>query len=130
MQSDLTYLVHNDVSIVIVFLLYLVRNDVSIIKFLFVEIIQIRESNIIFGSVYRPPGTDVTVFNNELIKILNIVNAHKSKLAIIAGDYNLDLLKIEKHAPTDEFLNTLLSHFISPVIYNPTRITKNTANSY
>ncbi len=39
------------------------------------------------------------------------------------GDFNLDLLKFECHAGTDESMNNLGTHFFQPHILQPTRIT-------
>jgi len=58
--------------------------------------------------------------------MLNVINVHKSKLVHIAGDYNLDLLKADTHAPTEEFLNCMLLHSFLPMIHYPTRIKKRT----
>jgi hypothetical protein len=79
----------------------------------------------VVGCVYRPPNTDVSVFNLELLSILNKLERKKSRPTIIAGDFNLDLLKSEVHAPTGEFLNSLTSHSFMPTIFYPTRITGN-----
>jgi hypothetical protein len=46
----------------------------------------------------------------------------RKKIAFIAGDFNLDLIKQEKHAQTAEFLNILLSYSFYPTIHSPTRI--------
>jgi len=87
-----------------------VRNDFSasikvdmslstnFIECLFVEVCQINVPNILIGSVYRLPGTDVNAFNTALVSIsskLSIIGNLKSKHTIIAGDSNLDLLKAE-----------------------------------
>ena len=116
LRSDFTYIVRNDISMTNGF-----------IECLFVEIVQADGPNVIIGSVYRPPGTDVTLFVYEFIKILDVLSIHKAKLVLIAGDYNLDLLKADTHAPTGEFLNCLLTHSFLPTIHYPTRITKNSA---
>ena len=108
-----------------------VRSDLIILKdcieCIFIEIVASCAPNIIVGSVYRPPGTDVSKFNTEFSNILSSVNTGKTKLTIIAGDYNLDLLKAESHVPTGDFLNSLLSHSFLPMIRYPTRITETSA---
>ena len=40
---------------------------------------------------------------------------------IIAGDYNIDILKHESHEGTDKFINTVFSHSLSPLITRSTR---------
>ena len=94
------------------------------IECLFIEIIQVGMCSIILGCVYRPPNTDVALFNSHFLTILTIINSGKNNIAIIAGDYNLDLLKYNTHLPTEEFLNNLLSHSMIPSIRYPTRISE------
>ena len=40
----------------------------------------------------------------------------------LLGDFNIDLLKYDKHAPTNEFLDSLSSHMFLPHIVQPSRI--------
>ena len=91
----------------------------------FVEIERKGNSSIIVGCIYRPPNTDVSLFNAEMSSILYKIR--DSKLIFIAGDFNLDLIKVGSHEPTDEFLNTVATHSFSPIIRDPTRITETTA---
>ncbi len=74
------------------------------------------------GCIYRPPNTDTSQFNSEIVSLLKIIDEDKNKIALVAGDYNLDLLKQDKHAPTAEFFNNFISYSFYPVIRNPTRI--------
>ena len=106
---------------------YTLRADISImsdyIECIFIEIQQTNSNNIVVGCVYRPPNTDLALFNAELLDILNKINSKNFRLAVIAGDFNIDLLKSEVHAPTGEFLNNFTSHSYVPTIFYPTRIT-------
>ena len=43
------------------------------------------------------------------------------------GDFNLDLLHYDDHAPTQEFMDSLFSHMFFPLITRPTRITSHSA---
>ena len=110
---------------------YKLRLDISLlndfIECIFVEIQQKNSSNIIVGCVYRPPNTDLSLFNQEFLSIRGKMNEKNPKLTIIAGDFNIDLLKSEVHAPTGEFLNNLTSHSFMPTIFHPTRITATSA---
>ena len=45
---------------------------------------------------------------------------------MLACDQNYDLLKCEKHKPTNNFLSFLLSNEFVPYISKPTRVTHNT----
>lgn len=88
---------------------------------IFLECRQVGIPTFIIGSVYRPPNSDLELFNSDLVSILDYVNG-MNKLAIIAGDFNLNLLNSNSHPPTGEFLNNLLSYNFIPTIQNPTRI--------
>ena len=41
----------------------------------------------------------------------------------LMGDFNVNLLKQDRHPPTKHFLDTLLGHGFYPLINKPTRIT-------
>ena len=76
------------------------------------------------GVIYRPPGTSLETFCQEFDEML----LHcKSENLFLAGDYNLDLLKMDSHLPTRIFYNTLTSYHLLPTILRPTRITPDTA---
>ena len=60
-------------------------------------------------------------FKDALNKILHIKTEY-----IIAGDYNIDVLKHESHEGTDKFMNTVFSHSLSPLITRPTRFCNDT----
>ena len=45
----------------------------------------------------------------------------------IMGDFNPDLLKHEKHPPTEQFLDMMYYNAYIPLINRPTRITKETS---
>lgn len=109
---------------------YFIRSDLCrmsiAIECLFIEINQVNRRNIVIGCIYRPPNADrntLDTFNNELCDILNILDLGKNKTILLAGDYNLDLIKQDSHEPTADFFNNLVSHSFTPCIQFPTRIT-------
>ena len=85
------------------------RDDISVycsdIKSVFVEIDkdQIGSSkNIVFGTIYRPPGHDIDYFNLEIHKIL--YKLHKeNKIIYIMGDNNINIFNSDTHNPTGHF---------------------------
>ena len=82
--------------------------------------------NLILGSLYRPhncpPGEFVEVYD-KLLKELT-----KEKYEVILGmDHNLDLLKVDHHKKTEEFLECNLENGIVPQITKPTQITQTSA---
>ena len=102
------------------------RSDISRlsshIECLFIEIKQLHKVNILIGCIYRPPGSDVSMFNSDMLSILKSIDEETKKITLLAGDYNLDLLKHDTHLPTGVFLNNMLSHSLFPTIRHPTRI--------
>ena len=88
--------------------------------------LQLNLCKVAIGSIYRPPNTKekpfTQILNNTLAKL------KKSKHEIVHGmDHNLDLLKSHCHAPTHQFLDSILEKDCIPTITRPTRITKSTA---
>lgn len=97
------------------------------IECLFVECRQPGGPSILIGSIYRPPNSDINLFNSTLLSILNVIDQANKKLVIIAGDFNLNLINCSSHAPTNEFLTNMLSFNLLPTINNPTRISDTSA---
>ena len=99
----------------------------SFIECLFVEIRISRSQIIIIGSVYKPPNTNLDLFNAEWVSILNAIDQFKNTIVLIAGDFNLNLLKHNHHGPTGEFFNNLLLYNFVPTISVPTRVSLTSA---
>ena len=53
------------------------------------------------------------------------LNLLKQYLCVVSGDFNIDLLKHETHNNTKQFLDTMCSLGLYPLIDKPTRITDN-----
>ena len=109
---------------------YTIRNDLcnqnGILETLFIEIDKKqfnKNQNIIIGVVYRPPDTDVSTFNVHIEECLTKIKSEK-KLAYISGDYNINLLNVDKHAASQEFIDIMYSNSFFPCITKPTRVSK------
>ena len=77
------------------------RTDIDIfeegvLESLFIEITCKGESHLV-GVVYRPPGSDVSLFSQHLETVLDKV---KNKRCYLMGDFNLDLIKSDQHSAT------------------------------
>ena len=113
--------IHNHLS-------YKPRNDLSIYKpteleSSFIEISNPKRSNIIIGCIYRRhPNMDLDEFSDNYLNTLLDKISKENKSVFLLGDFNVDLLKYDKHAPTNEFLDSLSSHMFLPHIVQPTRI--------
>ena len=82
--------------------------------------------NIIIGVIYRPPGTDMDMFNSEFSNLLDVIKT-ENKLCYLLGDYNINLLNYDSHELTAGFVNSLYSYGFVPLINRPTRITPHSA---
>ena len=88
----------------------------------------IRDSvKILIISVYKPNKSDDKSFIEKLSHLINISIKKKYDEIIINGDFNFDLLKCEENGHTMNFINSLSSLSLIPVITKPTRITDKTA---
>jgi hypothetical protein len=87
---------------------------------------NIYTKNIIVGSVYRPPGTNISEFIDCLNPILDQISKQE-KVAFIMGDFYINLLNNGKHKPTAEFIEHMFAHSYIPLITKPTRITDQSA---
>ena len=88
----------------------------------FIEIAKPRKSNIIVGVIHRHPSMDLTDFNcNYLNKLFeNIFKEQKS--VFLHGHFNVNLLNYNEHNQTNEFLDSLASNSLIPLVLKPTRI--------
>ena len=91
----------------------------------FIELKCNRE-NVLIGSLYRPPNTNEKKFLSCYKKL--VTNLSKQKLPYIIGlDHNMDLLKIDRHEPTSQFIEITLDKGLIPCVTRPTRITHTSA---
>src|SRR5688572_6466326 len=104
--------------------------SLDFIECIFVELCNPNCFNgkVIIGCIYRPPGTDVSMFNLRLLEILHTVDTRKASCCVLCGDFNLDLIKFASHTPTEEFLTNLNVYSYIPLIKKPTRITESTSS--
>ena len=62
-------------------------------------------------------------FNDNYLNMLLQKISKEKKNAFLLGDFNVDLLKYDKHAGTNEFIDSLSSYMYLPYILHPTRVT-------
>ena len=85
----------------------------------FVELIGVPQKNKIVGSIYRPPDSNLDLFMFDFESVLTILNKTKSE-CLLAGDYNINLLKHEVNDGTRNFVNCLYDISLIPLITRPT----------
>ena len=99
------------------------------IETVFIEIkhdIFNSSKNIIIGTIYRPPNTNINIFLENLVEILLCIKT-ENKFIYLLGDFNLNLLNANTHQLTSDFLDTLYSFSFIPTINKPTRVKKESA---
>ena len=73
------------------------------------------------GVIYRPPGTEMQIFNENISSLLNALK-NENKYCYLMGDYNVNLLNYGKHKETSEFVNLFHSYSFISLINKPTRL--------
>lgn len=93
---------------------------------LFVEMILPSFGKCAFGCLYKPPNANNNAFLTRFDTLIsNDLNNFSTK--ILAGDFNLDLIKNDTHKQTNDFTSLLISNGFQPLIKFPTRITEYSA---
>ena len=104
-------------------------DDSNIWEGLFLELNHNSLQNkIIIGNVYKPPSDNnsarnINAFKSEIEPILQEISISNSE-ALICGDYNIYLLKINGEAHFSEFSDTMFGHSFYPKITLPTRLNR------
>ena len=96
-------------------------------EILAVELIM-KSKNIIIFEIYRPPNTDVIKFIDLLSNLVIKAQKFGNKLIYLAGDFNIDLLNEDHRSIKIDFLNSLYSNNLLPVLTKPTRITEHSSS--
>ena len=91
-----------------------------------IEIKNSKSKNIVCGCIYRHPRYDLDEFLKYIEKCLEVLSK-ENKEVYIAGDFNIDLLKLDNFPSYLEFYNLMTSNDFLPQIINPTRVTTNTS---
>ena len=92
-----------------------------------ITIIEIKNKNnetFLLACVYRTPDSPLNDFITHLDILLEMATTEKKQL-LIAGDYNVDLLRT--NSSTKEFVTTLVTSNFKHLIQQPTRKTKQTS---
>jgi len=105
---------------------FYVRNDLNVEGIPESVFIELYQFGMIIGCIYKPLNANVGDFVVSLEKLLDTLEKQK-QLCYLAGDLNVDILKLDVHAPTADFINCLFSHSFFPLINKPTRITPTSA---
>ena len=86
------------------------------------------KKSIVVGVVYRPPNTPINEFVDILEPKLSLIK-RESKICYLTGDFNINLLNINVHNPTLNFIESMYSYSYIPLISKPTRVCGNSSES-
>ena len=103
--------------------------DNNLYESIFVEIdkdVFHKNRNIIIGVIYRPPDTDLGMFNENITDLFDTLGRER-KYCYLMGDFNINLLNFDKHAETTSFVDLLHANSFVSLINRPTRVTTNSA---
>ena len=89
---------------------------------MWVEVTKNKHKYLI-GGVYRHPNQNILEFTSALENNLDKISKGNVP-CIIAGDINIDFLKITTNKQTENYLNALLTHNFTPTLLLPTRLTR------
>ena len=100
-------------------------NIEEVIESQFIELTT-KPNNVIIGIIYRPPNEKLDLFKEYLAELLRRLD-FQNKKCFLMGDFNLDLLKIDRNQHIKDFINMMFSSTFYPLISRPTRITNTSA---
>ena len=89
---------------------------------LFIELNH-RNKKILIATIYRPPNSNNTSFIEKLTEVLTTNNINSYDEYILLGDFNYNLLELETNNAVINFLTTVNTFSLLPIITKPTRIT-------
>ena len=85
---------------------------------------EIGNAQCIIGNIYRPPSSDIREFLTHMYDIMDIlISKYINCKLLITGDFNIDLLKIQKSQDMLEYYLLMTSYGFLPYILRPTRVT-------
>ena len=96
-------------------------NDLNIYKkneleSTFIEVVNLRKSNIVVGVIYRYPSMDLTDFNcSYLNKLLENISKEQKSIFLLV-DFHINLLNYNERNQTNKFLDSFASNSFIPLI--------------
>jgi len=98
-------------------------------EFLITKIRSCKNLNntVLLVNVYRSPSSNSSKFIESFDEILSKLRSHGRKQIVLAGDFNIDLIKHEYDEKSQNLIDTAASYGFTQVISRPTRITDHSA---
>ena len=76
------------------------------------------------SSVPRTSNDNLNAYINEFSSIVSLLEHNCKNTVIIAGDFNINLLKLNENDIYSSYFDFLTSHSLFPQITSPTRFTR------
>ena len=73
---------------------------------LFINVPQSKDQDLIIGSMHRPPGQPLRSVNDDLAELIPVLTKDRRRV-LLMGDFNINLMNLHSHEPTQDFLNIL-----------------------
>ena len=87
--------------------------------------------NVLVANIYKPPHNNnnkenIEQFIREIQPVMKYINDTKSE-AIMGGDWNINILKVNENTAFSDFLDTMFNNSLYPKITMPTRFATRSA---
>ena len=109
---------------------HFIREDLSVLEdefqTLLVEMKNSKGHSFLCCCAYRHPNTDIKKFNDHIDVIMQKI-PYEKKFLFLMGGFNVNLLNYACHNDTNDFINTMISHYLLPYLLHPTCVTDHSA---
>ena len=94
----------------------------EVIETMFIKY-RLNSKNFVVGCIYRPPSADISLFLEEISRIITHVYSNVRDVnLILLGDFNINLLSQVRNSPSLELEALMYSLGMFPLVLRPTRI--------
>ena len=107
-------------------LVYKERHDIEKHFTSSAEVLIIETCQTVIACVYRHPSSSLSVFNADLANALDVISKEGKKYYLM-GDFNINIVNYETNCLIKDFVDTMYSYYVHPMITVPTRVTETTA---
>ena len=87
---------------------------------LFIESVM-HDHKIIIGVIYKPPESNTDIFVAHFSDLMGIISKERKQCIL------MDLIKVDTHNQTKDFVHSLYTNAFYPTISKPTRVTDHSA---
>ena len=80
-----------------------------------------HDHKIIIGVIYKPPESNTDIFVAHFSDLMGIISKERKQCIV------MDLIKVDTHNQTKDFVHSLYTNAFYPTISKPTRVTDHSA---